>query len=93
MLAAKLIGVPIRMHTVAGLPLLEATGVKRKILNFVERLTSWSATHVYPNSFALRNIMIKAKLASKEKLKVIANGSSNGIDTKVFDKAKIKREK
>ena len=34
MLAAKLAGVPIRLHTVAGLPLLEATGFKRKVLNF-----------------------------------------------------------
>ena len=93
MLAAKLIGVPIRMHTVAGLPLLEATGVKRKILNFVERLTSWSATNVYPNSFALKEIMIKEKLAPQQKLKVIANGSSNGIDTEVFDKEKVEREK
>ena len=29
MLAAKLAGVPIRLHTVAGLPLLETTGTKR----------------------------------------------------------------
>src|SRR5690606_11986046 len=28
MLGAKLAGVPIRLHTVAGLPLMEATGIK-----------------------------------------------------------------
>ena len=86
MLAAKLAGVPIRMHTVAGLPLMEATGIKRKILNFVERLTSWSATNVYPNSLALKEFMEEEKLARSSKLKVIGNGSSNGIDTEYFKK-------
>ena len=50
MLGAKLAGVPIRLHTVAGLPLMEATGLKRKVLNWVEKLTYSSATKVYPNS-------------------------------------------
>ena len=33
MLAAKIAKVPFRLHTVAGMPLMEATGLKRKILN------------------------------------------------------------
>jgi len=37
MLAAKLAGVPHRLHTVAGLPLLESQGLKRKLLDFVEK--------------------------------------------------------
>ena len=91
MLAAKLAGVPIRMHTVAGLPLMEATGIKRKVLNFVERLTSWSATNVYPNSFVQRDFMEEQKLATKSKLKVIGKGSSNGIDTEFFSKRHLER--
>ena len=63
MLAAKLTGVPIRMHTVAGLPLMQATGFKRKILNAVERLTSWAATGIYPNSFALADFIKEQHLA------------------------------
>jgi hypothetical protein len=50
MLAAWMAGVPVRMHTVAGLPLLETTGFKRKLLEVVERTTCAAATHVYPNS-------------------------------------------
>ena len=91
MLAAKLAGVPIRMHTVAGLPLMEAIGVKRKVLNFVERLTSWSATNVYPNSFVQRDFMEEQRLATKSKLKVIGKGSSNGIDTEFFSKRHLER--
>lgn len=85
MLASKLAGVPNRLHTVAGLPLLEATGIKRKVLNFVEKLTYASATKVYPNSNGLKQIIIKANFCKKEKLKIIANGSSNGIDTNYFN--------
>src|SRR5690606_34008529 len=35
MLGAKMAGVPIRLHSVAGLPLMETRGIKRKILYFV----------------------------------------------------------
>lgn len=86
MLAAKLAGVPIRLHTVAGLPLMEATGNKRKVLDFVEKLTYSCATKVYPNSKGLYEFILENKYASKDKLKVIANGSSNGIDTHFFSK-------
>ena len=85
MLAAWLAQVPIRLHTVAGLPLVEAGGFKRKILNLVENLTYACATNVYPNSFGLQNIIIQNRFCSPEKLKVIANGSSNGIDTSFFN--------
>ncbi len=86
MLAAKLAGVPNRLHTVAGLPLMEAQGLKRKILMLVEQLTYAAATHVYPNSKGLSEFILENKLTTSSKLKVIANGSSNGIDTTYFDK-------
>jgi glycosyltransferase involved in cell wall biosynthesis len=85
MLASYLAKVPIRLHTVAGLPLMEVSGLKRRVLNFVEKLTYKCATNVYPNSNGLKNIIIDNRLVNKEKLKVIGNGSSNGIDTSYFD--------
>ncbi len=85
MLAAKLAGVPHRLHTIAGLPLLVATGAKRKLLDVVEKLTYACATKIYPNSFGLHDIIIENKYTSPSKLKVIAKGSSNGIDTSFFD--------
>ena len=89
MLASKLAGVPIRMHTVAGLPLMETSGMKRGVLNFVEKLTYSCATNVYPNSKGLKEFIIKEKLTSERKLKVLINGSSNGIDTKHFSPNQI----
>lgn len=88
MMAAKMAGVPLRLHTVAGLPLLEAKGVKRKVLKYVEKVTFASATNVYPNSLRIYEYLKDNKYTSEKKLKVIGKGSSNGIDTKYFDPAK-----
>ncbi|MBX2921241.1 MAG: glycosyltransferase family 4 protein [Chitinophagaceae bacterium] len=92
MIAAKIAGVPVRMHTVAGLPLLEARGNKRKLLGIIEKITYSCATMVYPNSFALRDIILQNKFCKKEKLSVIGNGSSNGIDISFFDPGQVTEE-
>lgn len=84
MLAAWIVRVPNRLHTVAGMPLLVATGNKRRLLDFMEKLTYACATKVYPNSFVMMDIIVSLKLAPFNKLKVIAQGSSNGIDTSYF---------
>lgn len=93
MLGAKLAGVPIRLHTVAGLPLMEATGTKRKVLDFVEKVTYASATKVYPNSKGLYDFILAHRLTSPSKLKMIGMGSSNGIDTEFFSENKVSLEK
>jgi glycosyltransferase involved in cell wall biosynthesis len=84
MMASRLAGVPIRMHTVAGLPLMENTGLKRRVLDFVERLTYSCATGVYPNSKHLSDFIIDNRFCNTNKLKVLGNGSSNGINTYFF---------
>ena len=85
MMAAWLAGVPNRLHTVAGLPLMETEGLKRQILNFVEKTTYFFATKVYPNSQGLYDFIVSEKFTSEKKLKIIGQGSSNGIDTSYFD--------
>jgi len=89
MFAAWLTNVPLRLHTVAGLPLLEEKGIKRKILNIIEKVTYKLATNIYPNSFGLYNIILQNNFTDKHKLKVLGNGSSNGIDTSFFDSSKV----
>ncbi len=88
MLAAFICRVPHRLHTVAGLPVMEATGRKKSLLLFVEKLTYTCATKVYPNSYGLKEYILDEKLCSSSKLKVIGYGSSNGIDTKHFTRTK-----
>lgn len=89
MVASWMAGVPVRMHTVAGLPQLEATGMKRKVLDMTEKITYAFSTMVYPNSFRMRDIIIGNKYCKPGKLRVIGNGSSNGIDTAYFDPAQF----
>lgn len=96
MMAAKMAGIPLRFHTVAGLPLMESTGTKRKILERVEKITYGCATQVYPNSNNLAQFILANRFCENGKLKVLGNGSSNGIDTQSFQlteeiKAKAKK--
>lgn len=91
MIAAKIACVPIRLHTVAGMPLMETKGLKRFVLLKMEKLTYLCSTKIYPNSIGLKSIILKNKLTHETKIKVILNGSSNGIDTNFFDRSKIKQ--
>jgi glycosyltransferase involved in cell wall biosynthesis len=85
MLAAFIARIPVRMHTVAGLPLMEAKGLKKRILYALERLTYRCATHVYPNSEGLMDFIQEKKLAGNTPLKRLGRGSSNGIDVDYFN--------
>ena len=84
MTASFFAGVPIRMHTVAGLPLMESKFIKKKILIFIEKLTYLFASNVYSNSKNLMEYILSKKFCEEKKIKTLGNGSSNGIDTKYF---------
>ncbi|MDB5198165.1 MAG: glycosyltransferase family 1 protein [Chitinophagaceae bacterium] len=92
MLAARSLGVKIRIHTVGGLPLIIETGFKRWLLMLTEKLTYFGATEVWPNSKSMMNFIIEQKLATAQKLAVIDNGSTNGIDLKKFSKQNLNEE-
>ncbi len=85
MWAAKLAGVPIRLHTIAGLPWMEYSGFMKKLLIAVEKLTASAAHAVYPNS-KIQHQFLKANNIATNKMKVLGNGSSNGIDLTYFSK-------
>lgn len=93
MLAAKISGVPVRIHTLAGLPLMTATGVKRKILFQAEKLTFKSANETWPNSKQLLNFVLTNKMLPQHKVRMILNGSSNGIDLSKFTVQAINSER
>jgi len=86
MMASWITRVPHRLHTVAGLPVMEASGGKKKILLWVEKITYACASKVYPNSMGLQKYILEHNLTNKSKLKIINHGSSNGIDTSYFNR-------
>jgi glycosyltransferase involved in cell wall biosynthesis len=83
MIASWLCNVPMRLHTVAGLPLMETRGFTRKLLIFTERITYACATRVYSNSRGLKSF-IENELNPGTPIQMIGRGSSNGIDTAHF---------
>lgn len=96
-LAAKMCRVPIRVHTVAGLPLMAKSGLLKRLLVNIEKLTYAAATDILPNSNTLATY-IRESIYDHPKLKVLANGTSNGIDTDyyasdVFPSSQIKNLK
>jgi glycosyltransferase involved in cell wall biosynthesis len=89
MMAAKICSIPVRLHTVAGMPLMEATGITSKILRCTEKVTYASATKVYPNSFRLKEYMTSQFSQYTTKFSIIGEGSSNGINTDYFSKSSV----
>lgn len=88
MLAAKLAGVPVRIHTFTGLIFPSKTGLLQRILIFMDRLLCACATHIYPEGQGVKKDLIQYKITSKP-LNIIANGNVNGIDTTHFSKEQI----
>ncbi|PST84059.1 glycosyltransferase family 1 protein [Pedobacter yulinensis] len=91
MLAGKLAGVPIRIHTFTGLIFPSKTGALQKLLISMDRLLCWAATNIYPEGNGVKNDLLKYKITKKQ-LKVIGNGNVNGIDTAYFDPSSISKE-
>lgn len=88
MIAAKLAGVPIRIHTFTGLIFPGKKGFLQRLLIFMDRLLCACATQVYPEGEGVKRDLIYYKITSKP-LKVIANGNVNGIDTAYFSKEQV----
>lgn len=93
MLAAWLCGVKVRVHTVGGLPMMVEKNLKLRLLTFIEKIIYASANHVWPNSDSLLQYISKNKLTRPEKLKMIAKGSTNGINVERFNSEKINLQK
>lgn len=84
MVAAVAAGIPRRIYLLRGLKLETARGRKRIILRLAECLTMACARTVLCNSRSLRTRSLELRLASPEKLQVLGEGSSVGVDTARF---------
>ena len=89
MISAALTGVPIRLHSNSGTPLIIATGLKRAMYFFTEYLTCKTATLVLPNSQSLLNYLAAANVCKKDKLVLVGKGSTNGIECAYFSKKAV----
>lgn len=90
MIAASLAGVPVKVHTIAGLPWMESRGLKKLLLRQIEKLTIFFSNRVQVNSLNLLHFIRSQGLDTRtSKLKLIGNGSSNGIDAEYYSSANV----
>jgi glycosyltransferase involved in cell wall biosynthesis len=90
MMASFFARVPTRVHNIVGMPLMEASGKKKILLKYIEKLTYFFSTSLFCNSFGLKKY-VNTHLTDKE-VKVIAKGSINGVDTDFFKNTKTADE-
>ncbi|MGH9599027.1 MAG: glycosyltransferase family 4 protein [Terracidiphilus sp.] len=83
-LAALLCGVPQRVYMLRGLKLETASGLKRAVLLAAERIASACAHSVLCNSESLRAEALALGVAPAHKLRLLGEGSSNGVDIDRF---------
>ena len=83
MLAAKMAGVPVRIHTFTGLIFPSKNGILKQLLILMDKLLCWSATNIYPEGNGVKNDLIQYRITAKP-LNVLANGNVNGIDINYF---------
>lgn len=80
LMAAKITGVPHRIYLVTGLRYQGATGLFRKILMTMERISCFCATKVIPEGNGVKKTLYQDHITSKP-LEVIHHGNINGKDT------------
>lgn len=79
-LAAWLNQTPLRVYHIRGLPFMTATGFRRALLWWTERISCLLAHQVLCVSHSLREVAIQEGICPPHKIKVLLGGSGNGVD-------------
>lgn len=85
MLAARICGVPVRLHLFTGLVFPTSTGLKRRLLMATDKLTCACATFINPEGEGVKRDLERFGITHKE-LHIVGNGNINGIDMTYFDR-------
>ncbi|MBO5563936.1 MAG: glycosyltransferase family 4 protein [Bacteroidales bacterium] len=85
MMAARLTGVPVRLHTFTGLVFPSMTGMRRRLLELTDRLTAACATHIVPEGEGVRDDLLRFGITRKP-LRVLGYGNVRGIDLDWYDR-------
>lgn len=86
LLAARMVGVETRIYHLRGLR-LESTppGVKRRVLEMLEKLTIACSTSLLAVSRSLSALVLDLGLAKERSVDVVGAGSSKGVDVAKFE--------
>ena len=80
MVSARLARVPVSIYHIHGLPFMTAKGHKRVLLMVTEKLACRLADQVLCVSDSIREVAVSAGICRANKIKVLHNGSINGVD-------------
>ena len=84
MLAARLAGVPNRMHTFTGLIWPTSHGIKRSILKAMDRLLCSCATVINPEGRGVRDDMVRGGF-TRRSMVILGHGNVRGIDPEYYN--------
>lgn len=84
MLAARLAGVPNRMHTFTGLIWPTSRGIKRVILKAMDRLLCSCATVINPEGRGVRDDMVRGGI-TRRPMVILGHGNVRGIDPEYYN--------
>lgn len=79
MLAARIAGVPVRVHTFTGLLFPTSKGLRRLLLKTTDRITCAAASHIVPEGEGVKADIEAAGITSKP-LRVLGHGNVRGVD-------------
>lgn len=83
MMAAKIAGVPVRIHTFTGLIWPTSKWFKRWLLMATDAMTCFCATHIVPEG---RGVMNDMRYITTKMMKVLGYGNVRGVNMNVFDR-------
>jgi len=84
MLAGRMAGIGLRIHTFTGQVWATRSGFSRWLLKSMDRLLASCATHLLADSHSQRDFILAQGVTYAGKLRVLASGSICGVDTVRF---------
>ncbi len=85
MMAAKIVGVPLRVHTFTGLVFPTSKGFTKRLLMLTDRVTSACATHIIPEGEGIKDDLERFGI-TKKPMSVLGYGNIRGIDLKYYNR-------
>lgn len=83
-IAGRLCSRSILLYTLRGLGYTAYSGMKRQIAKHCEIITCWIADYIIAISHSLRQYAVKEGVANSEKVHVLGQGSSKGVNLRTF---------
>lgn len=84
MLAAFISRVPIRLHTFTGQVWANKLGLQRFLLKNMDKIIADCATNLLTDGYPQKHFLLEQGVVNESKIRVLAKGSTRGVDIKRF---------